>query len=74
LLGAHLERAWLARIAVRVPELDPAAVGGANLFAAGEGRDAEYGVVIRLGARIGRWLVTRRVVLLLVLSVVLVGG
>jgi hypothetical protein len=57
-----------------VPELDPPAVSGAYLLAAGEGRDAENSIVIRLGARIWRRLVTRRVVLLLVLSVVLVGG
>jgi hypothetical protein len=57
-----------------MPELDPAAVRGANLLAAGERRYAEHSVVVRLGARIGRRLVTWRVVLLLVLSVVLVGG
>jgi hypothetical protein len=57
-----------------MPELDSPAIRGANLLAAGEGRDAEYGVVVRLGAWIGQRLITRRIVLPLVLSVVLVGG
>jgi hypothetical protein len=56
-----------------MPELDSPAICGANLLATSEGRDAEHSVVVRLGARIRRWLVTWRVVLLLVLSVVLVG-
>jgi len=57
-----------------MPELDSPAVCGANLLAAGKGRDSEHGIVVRLGARIGWRLVMWRVVLLLVLSVVLIGG
>jgi hypothetical protein len=56
-----------------MPELDSPAVCGANLLAADEGRDAEYGVVVRLSARIGWRLVTWRVVLPLILLIVLVG-
>jgi hypothetical protein len=52
LLSAYLERARLSSIAVGMPELDPPAIRGADLLAAGERRDAEDGVVVRLGARI----------------------